>query len=231
MEYVVYCDESRHTSPRVGDYLAIGGLWIPRSRKQDLSADLRLAAQGSAARAEVKWKKTSRVSLATYQAYIDVFFRSCACFRAIVVELARCDFDSFHGGDAELGFYKFYYEMLVKWLLPGNQYVVLLDFKQNRDSGRHKELGNVIARTPNAGEVTTVTVIDSAESRIAQLADLLTGAVAAAWSEDVRLGSPKDELVRHIAGSVGRKSLRFHSSSPAVSKLNIFRIALSEGGL
>ena len=230
MEYVVYCDESRHTSPRAGDYLAIGGLWIPRAQRRDLQDRLRAVVQGPGARAEVKWKKTSRVSLAAYRDYVDVFFDSPACFRAIVVELARCDFDSFHGGDAELGFYKFYYEMLVKWLLPGNHYQVLIDFKQNRESGRHKILGEVIARTAGVGEVAAVNVIDSAESRIAQLADLLTGAVAAAWSRDVRPGSPKDELIRHIAGPLGRDTLRFQSPSPGMSKFNIFRIALSEGG-
>ncbi len=88
MEYVVYCDESRHTSPRVSDYLAIGGLWVPRAQRQELQDGLRAVAQHPGARAEVKWKKTSRVSIATYRNFIDAFFDSPACFRAIVVELA-----------------------------------------------------------------------------------------------------------------------------------------------
>ena len=60
----------------------------------------------------------------------------------IVVEKDKLDYQSFHNGDSELGFYKFYYEMLIKWLVKDNQYLILLDFKQNKGSDRYGELLN-----------------------------------------------------------------------------------------
>ena len=56
---------------------------------------------------------------------VDFFIQEDLHFRVIVVDQDKVE------GNRELGFYKFYYEMLIKWLTKDNQYLILLDFKQN----------------------------------------------------------------------------------------------------
>lgn len=227
MDYVVYCDESRHDDAHQNAFMAIGGLWVPAQEKLALTKRLRKLLRDSDLNAELKWSKTSRKRLDAYKRIIDFFFdEETLCFRVIVVQQNRLNNEDFHGGDRELGFYKFYYEMLVKWLLQGNQYVILLDFQKNKGAGRYTTLRTILERSLRGkGWIKDLTVIDSRESPLAQLADLLTGAVAAEWC-GIAEGSAKQELARHIARRAGRQSLRFETPSPAVCKLNVFRIAL-----
>lgn len=227
MNYIVYCDESRHDASEQNVFMAIGGLWVPAEAKPNLTRQLRVLMRGAELNAEVKWSKVSRKRLEAYKRIVDFFFlQEAICFRVIVVEQNRLDFDKFHSGDRELGFYKFYYEMLVKWLLPGNEYVILLDFQKNKGAQRYTTLRTILERSLRGkGWLKDLTVIDSSESPLAQLADLLTGAVAADWC-GIAEGTAKKELAQHIAQYTGHHSLRFESPSPTVCKLNIFRIAV-----
>lgn len=227
MKYVIYCDESRHDCAPGHRFMAIGGLWVPREGKAELTRDLRRQRRSLALNGEVKWSKVSDKRLDAYRAEVDFFFAQDLRFRAIVVEQEKVDVARFHGGDQELGFYKFYYEMLVKWLWPGNEYLILLDFKTNRGADRYTTLKRFLERqVKGTAWITDLTIVDSAESPLAQLSDLLTGAVAASWC-GIRPGSAKEQLATHIAAKDGRRSLTVEDPTPADSKVNIFRIDLS----
>jgi len=228
MQYVVYCDESRHDGGIDARFMAIGSLWVPRCRKAEINKALRRLFRNEGLRAEVKWSKVSTARLAAYQRIVDFFFEEQDLrFRVIVVDHARYDPESFHGGDRELGFYKFYYEMLVKWLEPGNEYLILLDFKQNQSADRYQDLRAVLMRKlKGAAKILDLTVIDSRETPLAQLCDLLTGAVASAWCGDSKAGSAKAELCSYIARCRGLPTLKIASASPAISKFNVFKIDL-----
>lgn len=209
--------------------MAIGGLWVPRERKHDLTKQLQRLRRESKVLAEVKWTKTSTACLESYKRLVDFFFDDPdMCFRSIVVEHAKVDAARFHGGDAELGFYKFYYEMLIKWMEPGNRYLVLLDFKHNKGSDRYTTLHKVLKNaTLGSAEITDLTVINSADAPLGQICDLLTGAVAASWCKALH-GAAKAELADHIARRAGFVTLRAVMPSPAMRKLNIFRIDLDQ---
>jgi hypothetical protein len=58
------------------------------------------------------------------------------------------------------------------------------------------------------------------------LCDLLTGAVAATWSDALSEGGAKKVLSDHIARQSGRSSLREFSPTPTREKLNIFSLRL-----
>jgi hypothetical protein len=229
MEYVVYCDESRHDGSSRNPYMAIGGLWVRREEKEALSRRFRDLRREVGLRAEIKWSKVSRGRLDAYKQLVDFFFAEEAFrFRVIVVDQAKMDLEKFHGGDRELGFYKFYYEMLEKWLEPGNEYLILLDFKQNKGADRYKTLRTILERkVKGKAWITDLTVIDSGHSPLAQLCDMLTGAVASAWCDSLPAGRPKTELADYIAGKCGWTSLKVESPLPAASKMNVFRIRLS----
>jgi hypothetical protein len=225
MKYVVYCDESRYDGQ--SSHMGIGGLWVPADRKVAAVAGLRAILAEEGLGAEVKWHKVSRARLDSYRRLVDFFFDNAdLAMRVIVVDLQRIDYDRFHNSDPELGFYKFYYEMLEKWLFPQDEYLLLLDHKHNRDAKRHVELRKVLRNSPGVGTVLDVNPIDSSQTPLAQMADLLTGAVAAAWSGGLAQGSAKQELAAHIAQRSGRISLLIADGSPAFCKFNIFHIGL-----
>jgi hypothetical protein len=222
MQCVVYCDESRHDGHADHRYMAIGGLWTPRESKPALTRKFRDLKRSLGLNGEVKWSKTSAARLQAYQSLVDFFIQEDLHFRVIVVDQDKVE------GNRELGFYKFYYEMLIKWLTKDNQYLILLDFKQNKGADRYKTLRTFLDRkVKGVAWITDLTVIDSRQAPLAQLCDLLTGAVAASWGNGLEEGRPKAILARHIATALGKDRLNFVSGTPAFEKFNIFRIALS----
>jgi hypothetical protein len=176
----------------------------------------------------VKWSKVSASRLEDYKKLVEFFFAEAVLrFRVIVVDQHKLDFGKYHQGDRELGFYKFYYELLHQWLEGGNEYLVLLDFKQNEDPGRYRDLRRVLSnKLRGEASIRDLTVIDSGETPLAQLCDLLTGAVAAEWCGSAPPGSPKQNLISHLLRCRGLRFSRVSSSSPAPSKFNVFEIHL-----
>jgi len=227
VRYAVYCDESRHSEGPGAKYAVIGGLWIDAEYRDAFSRQIKGLRKDGKITGEVKWSKVSRLKQDAYLSLIEAFFANeHAYFRAIIVNQNSVDYDR-HEGDKELGFYKFYYEMLEKWILPGNSYTILLDFKNNQKTGRLTALKKCLY---NYGAVRDAIIhelapIDSEQSQIAQLCDLLTGAVAAD-ANGIKYGTAKHSFVDALTKHRGRAPLSAPSWSPAVSKFNVFRIAL-----
>jgi len=227
LRYVVYCDESRHNGPQNHRYMAIGGLWVPQHAKDDLSRQFRTLCRSMGLNSEVKWSKVSTQRLAEYTRLIDFFFDSPDLhFRVIVVDQSKVDLARYHSGDPELSFYKFYYQMLKGWLTTGDEYLILLDRKQNTSSRRYTDLLRILRRRASwvKASVRDLTVINSSETPLAQVCDLLTGAVAASCCGDVK--SAKASLTEYIASRAKLADLRVSHRSAAFTKFNIFRINL-----
>lgn len=226
MEYVVYCDESRHDHSALNRYLTIGSLWLPRGLKESLTKEFRKLREDIGLKGEVKWSKVSAKKLDAYQKLVDFFFdHEDLRFRVILVDQAKVDMKKFHGNDRELGFYKFYFEMLEKWILPGNRYLILLDFKKNKGADRYTTLRRVLENaTKGKAWIDDLTVIDSHQSPLAQITDLMTGATAAQWC-GINPDSPKAKLANHIGQRRGH-SLKTVDGNPELAKFNIFSINL-----
>ena len=222
---VVYCDESCHDLTAHHAFMAIGSLWLPRDERDAISRSFRDLSREVGLCGELKWRKVSRARLDAYKRLADFFFdRRELRFRVIVVEQAKVRMEC-HGMDKELAFYKFYYEMLEKWLLAGNEYLILIDRKTNRGADRYATLKTYLERhLRGQAWITDLTIIDSHETPLAQLCDVLTGAVAAACN-GLRPGSAKEVLAQHIARRAGLTSLQV-GTFPSADKFNIFRINL-----
>ena len=229
MKYVVYCDESRHNEDKINPYMSIGSLWLPRNIKDDMTKRFRHICFEKGLASEIKWAKVSRKKLDSYKKLADFFFAEADLrFRAIVIKQSDINYEKFHGSDRELGFYKFYYEMLLKWIEPRNEYLFLLDFKQNKYSHRYTDLLRILQnKIKGQAWISDLTVIDSKETPLAQLCDLLTGATAAAWCNNLQNTSPKKDLISYISEKRG-SPLNVPSSSPMTEKINIFNINLKE---
>lgn len=226
-QIVVYCDESSHDASPAHPFMVIGSLWVRGEHRDAMSSRLRRLARQQGLRGEMKWRKVSQQRLGAYTRIVGFFFSNEDLrFRAIVVEQANVNLGTFHGRDRELAFYKFYYEMLVKWLDSGNEYLILLDRKTNRGANRHGTLKRYLANAVRGKAwIKDVTIIESRETPLAQLCDILTGGVAAAYNEVVEQGSAKAILVERLAKAAGLASLKTHTPL-SFDKFNIFRIRL-----
>jgi hypothetical protein len=148
-------------------------------------------------------------------------------FRCIAVEAAKVNLVKFHQNDAELGFYKFYYQMLKHWMQDFNEYVVFCDEKTNRAKDRLKVLQQALSCATLMSKIASVQALPSREVVLLQLADFLLGIVSTRLNESAKPGSFKDRLAVYLERRLGRKRLGpTYLSEP---KFNIFRIDLKGG--
>lgn len=220
----IYSDEASTTNAR---YMLIGGLWVPwhcEERLADAMSEVRIRYRLTA---EMKWTKVSRALLPAYRDFVDCFVADAELsFRCIVIDTQIVDYALFHRGDAELGFYKFYYQLISRNLEPDNSYWLYTDERQNRKSNRLEVLRLVVNRwwrkQADAEPLRAVEPRRSHSEDAIQLADVLLGAIAYAWNQ--RGGSQaKLDLVQHVAQSLlGRSDLRL-ATRPGTTRLSIWK--------
>ncbi|MEW6717259.1 MAG: DUF3800 domain-containing protein [Chloroflexota bacterium] len=223
MRYNLYCDESSISSAR---YMLIGGLWVPWETEATLKAMLSAVRATRKLRAEMKWTKVSHKMLPAYRDFVDMFFsEDTLSFKCIVLDTHVLDHQTYHRGDKELGFYKFYFQVVSRNLLAGNLYWLYTDERKNRKPYRLEVLKLTVNRWWNkqAGvqPLRAVEPRRSHDEDILQLADILLGAIAYAWNG--RRNSPaKLALIEHIAHRLGWPTLRL-ATRPTAPKVNIWK--------
>lgn len=216
--YNVYCDESRHTSDASDRYMVIGAIACSRHRKRELVGEIHRLRRRHGAQGEFGWKRLSPNKREFYLGLLDLFLATPDLrFRCIVV-----DRTTFVSEDPELGFYKLYYQMLVHWLQPGCDYYLYLDWQQNREQNRFRDLRDILRRKLSGrAKILALEPSKSRELELLQLTDLLIGAVGYDWNG--RSGSEmKAEFCRKLARAFGRGNLKF-STPPPEEKFNVFR--------
>lgn len=232
MKFEVYCDEtlpdvltSAHPS---GRYLMIGSLWLPADLREDAKARIAELRQRHGVHGEMKWRKISPSKLDFYTALIDLFmsFGLDLRFRCIAVEHQAMNL-GLHNGDAELGFYKFYYQVLHHWILDQNEYTVFCDLKQNRDRTRLQTLQRVLNNSNRTSIIRDVQSLPSPEVVLLQLCDVLLGAASARLNEREDLGAAKRAVLAHLERRLNRT--RLGPTHKSEEKFNIFRIRLGGG--
>jgi len=162
-----------------------------------------------------------------YKNLIDFFFQTdYVRFRIILLEANKVDNYKFHRGDNELGFYKFYYQLLHHWIFDFNTYDIFLDFKINRSKSRLKELNRVLNYSNLTSNIKQVQGLPSEENLGIQLADLLTGMVAAKFNKEIT-SSAKTSLITHVEEKYLNREIR--KTGRGEDKFNIFLIDLKGG--
>lgn len=232
MKFEVYCDEtlpdlftSAHPDSR---FLMIGSLWLPADLRDVVKARIAGLRQQHGVHGEMKWRKVSPSKVGFYTDLIDLFmsFGLDLRFRCIAVEHQAMNL-GLHNGDAELGFYKFYYQVLHHWILDQNEYTVFCDLKRNRDRTRLSTLKRVLNNANRTSIIRDVQSLPSPEVVLLQLCDVLLGAASARMNNRQDLGAAKKSVIAHLERRLNRTRLRpTHKSE---EKFNIFRIRL-EGG-
>lgn len=233
MHFDVYCDESypdlfSSKNPQ-GRYMVIGSLWLETENREEYKQAIHeIRDNHKMGRGEFKWKKISRSRLGFYQDLLKWFTEQGdnLRFRCIVVESEKIDLVRFHSDDQELGFYKFYYQMLHHWILDCNVYNVFCDYKTMSIKSRLKTLHQCLSSANQLSRISLVQAVHSHESVLMQLSDVLLGIASAKFNASVSSESLKGQLISYYEELLGRN---ITPTSCAEKKFNVFKINLQGG--
>jgi hypothetical protein len=233
MKFEVYCDEalpdlftSEHPRAR---YLMIGSLWLPAELREDAKGKIDRLRERHKVWGEMKWRKISPARAAFYRELIDLFmsYGMDMRFRCIAVDRTQVNM-ALHDNDGELGFYKFYYQLLHHWILDFNEYRVFCDLKTNRDRSRLKVLKRCLGYANRTATIADVQSLPSPQVVLLQMCDVLLGAASSRLNGTLTEGTAKKAIVEQLEA---RLDLRgpLAPTGAAEKKFNIFKIRL-EGG-
>jgi hypothetical protein len=210
MKFEVYCDESRPdllgSTKSSAKYMIIGSLWLPSEKRGAFKEQIHGLRDKHRVAGGFKWRKVTPSRIHFYEEIIDWFFSkgNDLRFRCIAVDSKEVNLIKFHNSDQELGFYKFYYQMLHHWILDYNEYSVFCDYKSSRERNRLAVLRRCLQYSNLSAEVTNVQAIRSKESVLLQLADVLTGVVGTSMTGLGSPGTAKRSIISRVERQIGR---------------------------
>jgi len=227
MKIEVYCDENLpdlFTSKKAKDkYMFIGGVWIDAKLRDEIKTKIKVLRKKYNCFGEIKWVNVTPSKKDFYKEIVKLFFsydENQMRFRAIMIEAKKIIW-SYHQDDKELGFYKFYYQLLNKWINDYNEYKIFVDVKKNRDLSRLKVLKEVLRNSSKNSYIENIQALPSKEVVLIQIADLFLGAISAKLNNKNLKNRAKIDLISYIES--------FKKIEPTFSnenKLNIFKIRL-----
>ncbi len=227
----VYCDESLDR----GGYDLIGGLWLTPPNAQRLRRVIRGVRDRFNHRYEFKWTKATTADLSPAyrelaQKLADQILAGRTRFNCIVLPRQLIDYDTFHEGDRELGYYKFIHLLIRKRIEAGETYVVTLDRRTTRVENRLRDLRDVLNYCGRKDYglaydcCREVRARPSKEDDLLQAADVLLGAVGfhyAGGHLDQGSSLAKKILADRFAKAFGKPDLAFQSP-PWEARFNIW---------
>lgn len=232
MRFEVYCDESNQdifTQQQRNhlSYMTIGSLWIPADIRKSAKQKILNIREKHQKFGEIKWSKVSPAGMEFYKDLIDFFFAygKEMRFRCIAVEADNVNW-TIHSGDKELGFYKFYYQMLHHWILDFNEYAIFCDHKSNAHKREMTELKNCLANANLSSEISNVQSLASRNLVLMQMADLLLGIASARLNGTTQAESAKEQLIQYVEKKLDRELCPTWKDE---QKFNIFKINLDGG--
>jgi hypothetical protein len=232
MRFDVYCDENwpdlLSTKKPQANYMVIGSLWLRRDDREEFKKAIHELRDKHKVGGEFKWNKVSASRLDFYKDLITWFIDQGdnLRFRCIAVEQQKINLLKYHENDQELGFYKFYYQMLHHWIDDFNEYSIFCDFKTSKRRDRLPVLASCLSKANLSSTIKNVQATRSRESVLMQLVDVLTGAASARLNNNLNPKSAKDEVVNHIESLLGRDIKHTLKNK---KKFNVFVIDLQGG--
>lgn len=235
MKYI-FCDESRQdllaskeSISENNKYTTIGGIMIPAGKLTEIKTRMLELREKYNAYGELKWGTVTPSKINFYIEAINIFFEDDdMSFWTIVIDSSKIDNETFNKSDQELGYYKFYYELLYHWMDFDTDYRIYTDQKTNCDASRLKELRRIINTSFHGlAPALSIQAINSKESIMLQLENILMGAVGYKFNycENGKSQS-KNEVVKKIEENLGHA---ISSTSRSEKKFNVFKINLQEG--
>ncbi len=232
MDFDIYCDESRpdllSSKNPTSKFMVIGSLWLKTDNRLAYKDGIHDLRNKHLIGGEFKWQKASPSKLPFYLELVDWFCKQGdnLRFRCIAVEHQKVNLLHYHDNDQELGFYKFYYQLLHHWILDFNEYAVFCDFKSNRRRDRLHVLKQCLELSNLSSSIRNVQAVRSKESVLTQLADVLTGVAAARLNGTLIDGCSKGNIASRLEGRLNK---RVGHTWKSEQKFNVFVIDLQGG--
>jgi hypothetical protein len=227
MKIEVYCDETYpdlfSSQLKPAKYMVIGSLWLQRENREVYKDAIHELRDKYKIGGEFKWTKISPSRIDFYTELLTWFIDQGKelRFRCIAIDSNQVDLLKFHQNDQELGFYKFYYQMLQHWIHDCNEYRVFCDFKSNRYQDRLHVLKRCLSYSNLSACIPSIQAVRSKESVLIQLSDVLTGIASAKINHKLTSGSAKHQVVECLESKLGRS---IGPSPLCEKKYNLFRI-------
>ena len=183
--YNVYCDESCHLEKDSSPAMILGAMYCLAENKQQIYTDIRdiKKKHNISTFFEIKWTKVSESKIEFYLELLDYFWKNQELlYRGLVASGKHSlNHDKYNDGDYDLWYYKMYYRMLDPVISPNNKYHIMVDIKDTRGGKRVAKLREVLCNNIydfKKEVIDQIGQINSRESEILQLADLINGALA-----------------------------------------------------
>lgn len=228
--YNIYCDESCHLENDGNNIMVLGGISCPSHLKQEFFNDIRNIKEkhNLSPWFEIKWTKVSASKIEFYLELVEYFFsRKDLFFRGIVAtNKKKLDHNKYNDGKYDIWYYKMYFRLLAPMIDPFDEYRIFIDIKDTKGGPKVKKLKEVLCNNIydfKNDVIRDINQINSKESELLQLTDLLIGALTyyhrgiykEDWSND---GKVKliDEISRKYNVDLSRTTKRNEG------KFNIF---------
>lgn len=229
----IYCDESCHLEADGKKAMVLGALSCPRKCVSSVSRRLMEIKEtyALAPRFEVKWTKVSPGKLDFYSAFLETFFDIPELsFRALVIPDKSILRHEVHDQTHDDWYFKMYFLMLRPVVKSSHEYRIFLDIKDTRGREKLSKLREVLSNNMYDFSQSTIQylqTINSFESGLMQLADMLIGAVS--YENRNESGSAAKQNL--VALMKRRASLTLKcTTSPSREKVNILCWEPTPGG-
>lgn len=224
----VYCDESSQTKAR---YMVLGALFLSETAQGTIGQIFDRIRQERLAGMPMKWESISNWFMCEYQEVAMLIANHGQLgrfeYHAMIINTSMLDHDTYNEGDAELGYYKFFFQLLKHRMRHKDAvYYVTMDRRTNRKKHRladlRSHLNNHLWTNYGYDPVRTIVSRKCSDVNFLQITDILTGAVAfhANDRDKARDASPaKTTIAKKLARALGMARL-----SDATSSLSAFSV-------
>ena len=217
----------------------IGGIWVDEQTYLQVLEECKNFKRKNNWDEQTKfnWKNVSKKTLPQYCRFIDIFFKYNLQFNCIIIDRKEIDLKANEDKDAELGFYKFYYQLLRKNSKPNAPYYIYLDRRTNREPNRLEKLKSFLQqdthpidfwgiRTTNKGlDVKALEFVNSKSYELIQFSDILMGAISYHYNKrHLRPDASQNKcaLAQYIADKIKRPHLVFNTAKSGYKNFNLW---------
>jgi len=182
MEFNIYCDESCHLENDQQSVMILSAIRCLKSERKQIYSDIRniKSKHGISPTTEIKWTKVSKSKINLYKELIEYFFASDnISFRAVIIDKNQLDIKKYNKNFDEF-YYKVYFQLLTRIIVASMKNYIYLDIKDTRSSTKVKKLQEVLSNDIfdfNMEHIMNVQSINSRESELLQIADVMMGAI------------------------------------------------------
>lgn len=235
MDYNIYCDESCHLEHDGEKYMILGGIICEKCNRKIIKNDIIEIKRKNHIKdkTEIKWNKVSPSKISYYKELIDYFFESDILrFRAMIIDKTKLNHKKYNQTHDEW-YYKMYYELLKNLAEPKANNYIYIDIKDSKSAKKVegvKNYLNVKMSEYDYEPIRHIQSINSQESIIMQLADLLIGAIGYKNREMFKKDKSsiaKTQLMNYVVDKSGYSLIK--TTLLSEKKFNLFKINLKEG--